>query len=184
MKRIILTLTVLLMALPAIQAQAQEVTESEINSIRAAYRVAKEQVELNEHAQEQNVPRSDMEVVSHYVIPGCGPTEEVIHYYFKLDEDPEHGILFYNPYFITRSYNIAARKFYQEYLFDENEGRLLFFYQSNDAEDGGRDEIRYYYGKHGINQSIKGDATVDEGISVQTAHELKNAFNLLMNSDY
>lgn len=183
MKRIIIALTVLLMALPAVQAQAQDVTGSEINAIRVAYRVAKEQVELNEHAQEQNVPRSDMEVISHYVIPGCGPTEEVIHYYFKLDEDPEQEILFYNLYFITRSFNIAARKFYQEFLFDENEGRLLFFYQSNDAMDGGRNEIRYYYGKQ--ERVVSGsNSDLDEELASHTAHELKNAFNLLMNSEY
>ena len=184
MTRVFITLIVLLMALTTMPIHAQEVTEAEIASIRAAYRAAKEQVDLNEHAQEQNVPRSDMEVVSHYIIPGCGSTEEVIHYYFILGEDPVLGTPVYTPYFITRSYNVAARKFYQEFLYDGGEANLLFFFQRNDAMDGGTDEARYYYCKNGISKSIKGNAETDEVFASRTADELKNAFNLLMNKDY
>lgn len=181
MKRINLTIVLSLMALFMF---AQGVTDAEITAIRAAYREAKEQVEFNSHAQEQNVPRNDMEVVSHYVIPGCGPTDEIIHYYFTFDEDPETGACFYHPYFITRSYNVAARKFYQEYLFDIQEVQLLFFYQRNDAIDGTIDETRYYYGKNGVQQSIKGSPEMDEVFTARTADDLKNAFNNLMNRDY
>ena len=184
MTRIFITLMVLLMALTAMPTQAQELTSAEINGIRATYRAAKEQVEFNEHAQEQNVPRSDMEIVSHYVIPGCGPTEEVIHYYFTLGEDPELGTPVYNIFFITRSYNVAARKFYQEFLFDGDEANLLFFFQINDAMDSGKDETRYYFGKHGIHKDIKGTAETDEVFATRTADELRSAFNLLMNRDY
>lgn len=183
MKSITLTILLSLMILPAMLANAQEATDAEITSIRAAYRAAKEQVELNKQAQEQNVPRSDMEIVSHYVVPGCGPTDEVIHYYFTLGEDPVLGTPVYNVYFITRSYNVAARKFYQEFLFD-GETSIQFFYQNNEAMEGGTDETRYYYGKHGISKSIKGTAEMDEVFATRTADELKNAFNLLMNKDY
>ena len=69
-------------------------TKDEIASIRAAYSAAKQQVELNSQADELNVPRSDMEIVSHYVIPGSGPTKVVIHYYFTLDEVPETRVYF------------------------------------------------------------------------------------------
>ena len=87
----IITFIVLLMASTTMPSRAQEITKAEMARIRAAYSAAKERVELNSHAQEQNVPRSDMEIVSHYVIPGCGPTEEVIHYYFTLDEHYYYG---------------------------------------------------------------------------------------------
>ena len=167
----------------AFALQSQEVTQDEIAGIRAAYSAAKEQMELNSHADEINVPRSDMEISSHYVIPGSGPTEDVIHYYFTMDEDSETGSYIYKPYLITRSFNIAARKFYQEFLFDK-ETTLLFFFQSNDAFEGGITETRFYYGKHGVHKSVKGEATLDEEFSIQSAYELKNAFNLLMNSDY
>jgi hypothetical protein len=90
----------------------------------------------------------------------------------------------YSVYFITRSYNVAARKFYQEFLFDGPECELLFFYQRNDALDGGADETRYYYGKNGVHKAIKGIAEFDEVFATRTADELKNAFNLLMNKDY
>lgn len=179
-----MTFIVLLMALAAVQAHAQDVTKDEMSSIRAAYSAAKEQIELNSHALEQNMPRSDMEIVSHYVIPGCGPTEEVIHYHFTLDEDPILGTPYYKLYFISTSYNVAARKFYQEFLFSDDESELLFFFQSNDALDGGSDEIRYYYGKQGIHKSIKGTAELDEVFAARKADELKGAFNLLMNKDY
>ena len=184
MRRLFITFTVFLTASLAIQTQAQKVTEAELGSIRAAYSVAKERVELNAHAVEQNVPRSDMEIVSHYVIPGCGPTEEVIRYYFTLGEDPVLGTPFYKIYFISTSYNVAARKFYQEFLFGEDESDLLFFFQSNDALDGGTDETRYYYGKQGVHKTIKGTAELDEVFATRKADELKAAFNLLMNKDY
>ena len=125
-----------------------------------------------------------MEVISHYVIPGCGPTEEVIHYYFTLDEDPETETYVNRLYLITRSYNVAARKFYQEFLFDKQGTALLFFFQSNDALDGTTDETRYYYGKNGIRQSVKGSAPMDEVFAARLADDLKTAFNLLQNRDY
>ena len=75
MTRFFIPILVLLMVLTAIPSHAQDVTKAEMAGIRAAYNAAKEKVERNNHAQEQNVPRSDMEVVSHYMIPGCGPTE-------------------------------------------------------------------------------------------------------------
>ena len=184
MNRAFITFIVILMALTALSTQAQEITQAEMASIRAAYSAAKERVELNNHAQEQNVPRSDMEIVSHYVIPGCGPTEEVIHYYFTLAEDPVLGTPVYKIYFITCSYNVAARKFYQEFLFSEEESDLLFFFQSNEAMDGGIDETRYYYGKNSTHQSIKGTAELDEVFAARLATDLKAAFTHLMNKDY
>ena len=184
MTRYFITVIVLLGALMAVPMRAQEVTKAEIDGIRAAYSAAKEQIERNSHAQEQNVPRSDMEIVSHYVVPGCGPTEEVIHYYFTLGDDPVLGTPVYNIYFITRSYNVAARKFYQEFLFDGPECGLQFFFQSNDALDGGNDETRYYYGKNGVHKIIKGTADLDEVFATRLASELTGAFSLLMNRDW
>ena len=181
MKRFNLTI---ILSLIALFMFAQNVTDAEISAISAAYRNAKEQVELTSHAQEQNVPRNDMEIVSHYVIPGCGPTDETIHYYFTFNEDLETGECFYHPYFITRSYNVAARKFYQEFLFDMQEAQLLFFYQHNDAIDGTTDETRYYYGKNGTSQTIKGAIEMDEVFAARLADDLKTAFNHIMNRNY
>lgn len=180
MKRFSVTIALSLMAMLIF---AQEVTDAEIAVIRATYRAAKEQVELNELAEEQNVPRNDMEVVSHYVIPGCGPTEEVIHYYFTLEENTETDYYVNRLYLVTRSYNVAARKFYEEFLFDKDE-TLLFFFQTNDALDGGTDETRYYYGKNGIHQSIKGHAETDETFAARLADDLKTAFNHLLNRNW
>ena len=91
---------------------------------------------------------------------------------------------YYKLYFISTNYNVAARKFYQEFLFGGDDSDLLFFYQRNDALDGGTDETRYYYGKQGVHKSIKGTAELDEVFAARKADELKSAFNLLMNKDY
>ena len=184
MTRYFITFIALLMALSTLPSSAQEMSKAEMAGIRAAYIAAKEQIDLNSHSREQNVPRSEMEIVSHYVIPGCGPTEEVIHYYFTLGEDPVLGTPYYKLYFISTSYNVAARKFYQEFLFDEEGSDLQFFFQSNDALDGGTDETRYYYGKNGVHKSIQGTAELDEVFAARRADELKTAFTLLMNRDY
>ena len=94
------------------------------------------------------------------------------------------GTPYYKLYFISTSYNVAARKFYQEFLFGEDGSDLLFFFQSNDALDGGTDETRYYYGKSGVHKSIKGTAELDEVIAARKADELKTAFTHLLNKDY
>ena len=184
MNRYFITIITLLIALTSIPSRAQEMTKAEIDGIRAAYSAAKERIERNNHAQEQNMPRSDMEIVSHYVVPGCGPTEEVIRYYFTLDEDPVLGTPYYKLYFISTTYNVAARKFYQEFLFSEDGSDLLFFFQSNDALDGGTDETHYYYGKNGIHKSINGTAELDEVFAARKADDLKTAFTHLLNKDY
>ena len=163
---------------------AQGVSQDEIAGIRAAYMAAKEQLELYNQTHDQNVPRSDMEVVSHYVIPGCGPTQEVIDYFFVLDENTETGTCSNKLYFIIRCYNVAARKFYQEFLFDERNSELLFFFQSNDAIDGTTDETHYYYTSNGIHKSIIGNAEIDEIFAARLADDLKTTFNLLLNRDF
>lgn len=51
-----------------------------------------------------------------------------------------------------RKYNVAARKFYEEYLFDAETGKLLFvFLQADSIENAGtKDETRYYFGPQGL----------------------------------
>ena len=64
-----------------------------------------------------------------------------------LDDDNESGEMAYCLYLVTRKYNVAARQFYEEYLYDHKSGKALFVYKKYDScvGDGTKPaEERYY----------------------------------------
>ena len=104
-----------------LSAQAQNNAEV-VKSVRAAYAAAKEQIKLRQG--EDGAPRNDAVVTMHYNVPATGGRTTVAHCYFDLDTD-ENGAHYY-PFFITLKYNVAAREYYEEYLYHPESGRLLF----------------------------------------------------------
>ena len=81
-------------------------------------------------------------------------------------------------YFMVRKYNVGARDYYQEFLFDE--GKLIFYF-----EKSGTSETRYYWGPDGLaKEDIKGERLSDEVMASRLSYELLNAFNLLMNREF
>ena len=54
---------------------------------------------------------------------------------------------------VHRTYNVAARDFLEEYLFDDNEKPLFFFTHFtemlNSVDDSFEFEVRYYYDENG-----------------------------------
>lgn len=71
----------------------------------------------------------DLKVVQN--LPGTGPHEENIRMFYGEEEiDYEESSNPYPPHFlrfVTASYNFAARRFYEEYLYDEK-GQVMFIY--------------------------------------------------------
>lgn len=120
--------------------------EGLMKEIRAKYAEAWQKA--NEQLQDDVTPNKNyMTATLHYVVPACGQTTETLCYYYILDSDNESGEMAYELYLVTRKYNIAARQFYEEYLFDPATGKALFVYKKYDSYigDGTKPaEERYY----------------------------------------
>ena len=180
--RKVLLLTFLVFSCMTLQAQSSPQAKARVAEIRKMYAAAKDLVEKNGKG---NTPRSDTEIVSQYVVPGTGPTKEVIHYYYELQTDEDLGIPFYQSYLITRKYNVAAREFYQEFLYDKKSHELVFAFLQEKLPNGSANETRYYWGESGmVHETVKGERLMDEVFTLRKGRELVDALNMLMNQDY
>ena len=168
MKKFLFAVSVLFFAL-CVSAPAQGGTDV-VKEVRAAYAAAKEKISL---ADGERSPRNDAVVTLHYNVPGTGPRTVTAHCYFELDTD-EDGAHYY-PFFITLKYNVAAREFYEEYLFHPEAGRLQFVFIQQDTFDGTKNEERYYYDDLGklASVNVKGERTVEDAALVNHAEDLR-----------
>lgn len=177
MRKFALLLCVLLCAAPLVRAQG------DVAAIRKLYSEAKERMAQN--GKDESVPRYDMTISAHYVVPGTGPTEETIRYFFGQDYDEDLGMYRSNVYFITRRFNIAARPYYQEFLFDEKTGDLIFAFLQEEGFEGQTNQTRYYWNKSGLLQDlVKGERVMDEVFTARLATDLMEAFHRLMNREF
>ncbi len=180
--RKVLLLTLFIFSCITLQAQSSPQAKARVAEIRKMYADAKDLVEKNGKG---NTPRSDTEIVSQYVVPGTGPTKEVIHYYYELQTDEDLGVPFYQSYLITRKYNVAAREFYQEFLYDKKSHEVVFAFLQEKLPNGSANETRYYWGESGmVHETVKGERLMDEVFTLRKGRELVDALNMLMNQDY
>lgn len=170
MKKFLLLMVLCLCALSSVQAQNAQVAQ-----IRKQYAEAKEIIANKKKAE---VPPDETVVTSNYMAPGAGPIKDVTHYFYSGEYDENLRNVYYTPYFITRSYNVGARDFYEEFLFDK--GSLVFYFSKSQ-----NDETRYYFGAGGFfHEVIKGEKQMDEVFASRLANDLVEAFHRLMNREY
>lgn len=170
MKKIVLSIILCLCALGSVQAQ-----NAQVANIRKMYAEAKEIIANKKKAE---VPPDETVVTSNYMAPGVGPIKDVTHYFYSGEYDENLRNVYYTPYFITRSYNVGARDFYEEFLFDK--GSLVFYFSKSQ-----NDETRYYFGAGGFfHEVIKGEKQMDEVFASRLANDLVEAFHRLMNREY
>jgi len=140
-----------LMALIAIGAPAVAQT---VESIRKDYTAAKdlEKRQKGDEASGINVFQTKV----YKMWPGSGPHEAQVTMYCSNNEDDED----YSAYldnsicFVTTSYNVAARSYYEEYMYDGNE-KIEFIYargvdDSGDPESWSEYEYRFYFDANGV----------------------------------
>lgn len=169
MKKLFFMVTVL-MACTMVQAQ-----DTQVANIRKMYAEAKEVMANKKKAE---LPLDETVVTSNYMAPGAGPIKDVTHYYYSGELDENLGNVYYTPYFITRKYNVGAREYYEEFLFDK--GGLLFYFNKSQ-----NDETRYYWGPNGFfHEVVKGQKMMDEVFAARLANDLTEAFHKLMNREY
>ena len=170
MKKLVLSTVLCLCAFGGVQAQNAQVAK-----IRQMYADAKEVMAKKKKAE---LPPDETVVTSNYMAPGAGPIKDVTHYFYSGEFDENLGNVFYTPYFITRSYNVGTREFYEEFLFDK--GSLVFYFSKSQ-----NDETRYYWGSGGFfHEVIKGQKQMDEVFASRLAHDLVEGFNRLMNREF
>lgn len=170
MKKIVLSIILCLCALGSVQAQ-----NAQVANIRKMYAEAKEIIANKKKAE---VPPDETVVTSNYMAPGAGPIKDVTHYFYSGEYDENLRNMYYTPYFITRSYNVGARDYYEEFLFDK--GSLVFYFSKSQ-----NDETRYYFGAGGFfHEVIKGEKQMDEVFASRLANDLVEAFHRLMNREY
>ena len=157
----------LLLLLVSIAAQAQTgKAAQQVAQIRARYQEAK-QMMANEG--DDWLTQNHVVVNATYMCPGAGPRDEEAEDYVRT------------PYLILRSYNVAPRKFYEEYLYDAK-GRLIFFYSSNDSyESEAKDESRYYWqdGKL-VHQQKQGETLYTDGEAQAMSDYYLQIFRMLV----
>ena len=134
-------LTLCLSAAPAVSAAAQTPDEY-VREVSRAHAEAREAI-----ARGKSEPQAKNEIILNatYMIAGAGQTLRKVELFFRpLDRD-ENG--YAKPpvlYLVRESFNVAAREFYREYLYDA-EGEPLFFFSRHDTFDQGKVEQRCYY---------------------------------------
>ena len=149
--------------------------EGQLAQIRKLYAEAKQAIEDRKKAE---IPLNETVVTSDYMAPGAGPIKDVTHYFYSGEFDENLGNVYYTPSFITRKYNVGAREYYEEMLFDK--GSLVFFFMK--SQNG---ETRYYWGSGGFfHEVVKGEKQMDEVFAARLSNDLKDAFDKLMNREF
>ena len=173
----ILTIVCLLFA---IGAQAQTgAAKKVVDEIREQYASAKQRIEYNNQSEET---RNQMTVNLSHMVPGTGHQEKVVTFYFTTYFDEGVGEYISKPYFITCNYNVAARKFYDEYLMDDK-GNVVFAYLSGDSFDTsiGRDERRFYWKNDRlVHKQEKCFDPIHESVALEQGKNMVQAFSLMM----
>ena len=189
-KKIFLLIVTGLCCLLPVDAQTSQGAKERVAEIRKMYAQAKEDIANSQQMASEGQPGNETVVNSSYMMPGTGPAKCLTHYYYTLNYEEEPGRYFFTPYFITNSYNVAAHKYYQEFLFDK-EGELVFYYERNN-QSGKDEETRFYFGSeaqgakdeglvHEINSSSR---QMEPAFAYRLAQELTSAFNNLMNREF
>lgn len=177
MKTILFTIALFLSGLIALAQNTPE-NQKEVAEIRKLYAQAKQEMEGLDGLEREGLPPNKTVFSSNYNEAGTGPTKEVVTYYHRVAYDEEAEMSFHRTFFITRKFNVAAREFYQEFLYD-TDGNLKFFFEKN--PDG---ETRYYYCNDDVYDVIKGAMSMDCAFASRLSSELMNAFNIILNRNW
>lgn len=112
-----------------------------IKQVRAVYNQAQDSIK---QGQAEPQAKNEATLQATYMRPGAGQTQHKVELFFRMVPTEEPGRVRRQLYLARESFNVAARTFHREYLYD-NAGAPLFFYTRYDSFDKGKVEQRYYY---------------------------------------
>lgn len=184
MKKTFLFLMILLGFSLTAGAQKTLSNSERVEQIRKIYNQAMKEVAKANQLGKQGKPANRTVVNSSYKL-GTSPGLNVVTYYYDCVDDKDLERYIYRPYFITNNFDTPGNKYYQEFLFD-NEENLIFYYEKNEGE-----ETRLYFGTdddgdegglvYEINTSSR---TMEPPFAKRVGGELMHAFHLLMNREF
>ena len=156
MNRLITLLVVLLITM---MAEAQNTKEARIKEIRTAYTQAKKKIEQNGKGGKS---RKDMRIEFNTLDDEDIPLYdmEMLDYYF--DEVYTDGVATKHPYFIVENWSCHGHTRYREVLVNPKDQQVMFCYMKGETDGGFVVESRYYY-----------DA---EGRCIETKHNTHNTW--------
>ena len=163
-------------------AAAAEQPDPVIAAIREAYQQAKESIKKNKSM------GNEMVTTLNYTVYKQGKTTETLHFFYKtvqgtylMSDDRDPHFNYYPLYFVTRNYNIGKKKYYEEFLFDSKNQRLLFALTQDYDENGKRFDRRFYFQNGTVYHIIGPEATplMQDQVFYQ-AEELKHAFDWMI----
>ena len=146
MKKSIILIVSLLLSLyccPDILAQNNK-TENRVKEIRKIYSNTQEHIK---HSLELEETNNSMKIDMSRMFGGSGMQQKKMEFYYNVDDSRTNGVG-WNLYFVRVSYNYAVRQFYEEYLFDEETGKIMFIYKKADSYDNNvmyNEERCYFY---------------------------------------
>lgn len=115
--------------------------EKRVQEVRKAYAEAVKMTKIDNPYE-----RNGMTVSLHRNLPGSGIQEKKIEFFGSAHSDTDFNTIF-EVRLIRVSYNIAERKFYEEYLYDEAGDPMFYFYRYDGiaGDISTKEEQRYYY---------------------------------------
>ena len=139
MRKFIFSISMIVLAMLSSWGQGQN--DPVIKIIQKAYAEAEAQIAMGE---EEHQAKNMMTVDIDQMWPGSGRHNEKIQFYFTLDN--ERGNWGNTLYLVRKTHNVAAREFYEEYLYDiQEKGSPLFCLYTYYNNEGERRQLRLYF---------------------------------------
>jgi hypothetical protein len=147
MKKQVLIILVLLVGF-AMPALAQKQVEARMQLARDRYSAGLENIAINKQYEADEIPAVGYTtVVRKQNWAGSGQMIEKLEFYYnEIEEDMEPYPVGYELVIVRRTYNISAREYFEEYVYDKK-GKPLFWFATYD--DNGKVELRGYFGENG-----------------------------------
>ena len=116
--------------------------------------IRKDYADALAHAKQINDPEypvnNKFKVVTEQMMPGSGPHQVTANFYYYEDENEESlPDITKSIYYVTHSFNWAAREYYEEYLYTRK-GKIEFIYQRGYDDDFQLYEYRFYFDAKGV----------------------------------
>ena len=141
-------LVCLLLIFPAADVNSANARIWNVQQIREKYSAVKAEIAAGNV---EGAVKNSSTLTMEHMVPGTGPQTVRYEFFFSPYDYNQDGYLVdHRLELVQTSYNIAARKMYEEYLYDDD-GNLIFIYgRRPDEENGGWIDTRLYFSGHRI----------------------------------
>ncbi|MCQ2112671.1 MAG: hypothetical protein MJY95_04940 [Bacteroidaceae bacterium] len=190
------TYTIIISIIFSLNAFAQgQIQKDRMQQIRTQYQIAQRWVEESQMTDETNNSTS---IYMRRVTEKDGMQVKKIDFFYNPNKEGNG----WHPYFVRVGYNAGLLQCKEEYLFDEENGNIMYVRSSEEKADGNTLDLRHYFnengsfcyclaeqtGKNGKRSTPKELSNLDESHpkvaeAIKKATEIKRIFDSLVNGD-